>query len=107
GAGRARPFAPLAEARGGWRGRDRRRSAIAGVAAAEGPTAEARAAGVSRTWAELLGDEAAGPEDGAEAGGFFSRLRDSLGKSRRAVTGQVGAGTFDPADDAAWERLEE
>jgi fused signal recognition particle receptor len=62
---------------------------------------------VSRTWAELLGDEAAGPQESAEAGGFFSRLRDSLGKSRRALTEQIAAGTFDAADDAAWERLEE
>jgi fused signal recognition particle receptor len=62
---------------------------------------------VSRTWAELLGDEGAGPQEGAEAGGFFSRLRDSLGKSRRALTEQIAAGTFDTADDAAWERLEE
>src|SRR5205809_3230721 len=84
-----------------------RRPAAACGAAAEGPTAEARAAGVSRTWAELLGDEAAGPGESAETGGFFSRLRDSLGKSRRALTEQIAAGTFDPADDAAWERLEE
>jgi fused signal recognition particle receptor len=62
---------------------------------------------VSRTWAELLGDEAAGPQESAEAGGVFSRLRDSLGKSRRALTEQIAAGTLDPADDAAWERLEE
>ena len=62
---------------------------------------------MSRTWAELLGDEAAGPQDSTEAGGFFSRLRDSLGKSRRALTEQIAAGTFDAADDAAWERLEE
>ena len=62
---------------------------------------------MSRTWAELLGDEAAGPQESAEAGGFFSRLRDSLGKSRRALTEQIAAGTFDAADDAAWERLEE
>jgi len=39
--------------------------------------------------------------------GLFSRLRDSLGKSRRALTEQIAAATFDPADDAAWERLEE
>jgi len=38
---------------------------------------------------------------------LFSRLRDSLGKSRRALTEQIAASTFDPADDAAWERLEE
>ena len=62
---------------------------------------------MSRTWAELLGDEAAGSEASAEAGGFFSRLRDSLGKSRRALTEQIAAGTFDAADDTAWERLEE
>jgi fused signal recognition particle receptor len=62
---------------------------------------------VSRTWGELLGDENAGPEESSEAGGFFSRLRDSLGKSRRALTEQIAAGSFDSADDAAWERLEE
>ena len=54
---------------------------------------------MSRTWAELLGDEAAGPQESAEAGGFFSRLRDSLGKSRRALTEQIAAGTFDAKDD--------
>ncbi len=63
---------------------------------------------MSRTWAELLGDEdGAGPEASAEAGGFLSRLRDSLGKSRRALTEQIAATAFDPADEAAWERLEE
>jgi len=63
---------------------------------------------VSRTWAELLGDAGAGgPDAASEASGFFSRLRDSLGKSRRALTEQIAATAFDPADDAAWERLEE
>jgi len=63
---------------------------------------------VSRTWAELLGDADGGDaEASAEAGGFFSRLRDSLGKSRRALTEQIAATAFDPADEAAWERLEE
>ena len=57
---------------------------------------------MSRTWAELLGDEdGAGPEAGAEAGGFLSRLRDSLGRSRRALTEQIAAAAFDPADEAA------
>jgi len=63
---------------------------------------------VSRTWAELLGD--AGGDQGeteADESGFFSRLRDSLGKSRRALTEQIAATAFDPADEAAWERLEE
>ena len=58
---------------------------------------------MARTWAELLGDA----ETGAERSGFFGRLRDSLGKSRRALTEQIAAAAFDPSDDAAWERLEE
>jgi fused signal recognition particle receptor len=62
---------------------------------------------VSRTWAELLGDDTADGPETAEATGFFSRLRDSLGKSRRALTEQIAATAFDPADEAAWERLEE
>ena len=63
---------------------------------------------MSRTWGELLGDNSGGEEDARESGeGFFSRLRDSLGKSRRALTEQIAATAFDPADDAAWERLEE
>ena len=63
---------------------------------------------MSRTWGELLGDNSGGEEDARESEeGFFSRLRDSLGKSRRALTEQIAATAFDPADDAAWERLEE
>jgi fused signal recognition particle receptor len=61
---------------------------------------------MSRTWAELLGDEA-GPEDEAERTGFLSRLRDSLSKSRRALTAEIVAAGFDPGDEEAWERLEE
>ena len=59
------------------------------------------------SWAELLGDEDAAPENEEEAQGLFGRLRDSLGKSRRALTDQLAAAAFDPADDGAWERLEE
>jgi fused signal recognition particle receptor len=59
------------------------------------------------TWAELLGDDGAAPESDADAQGLFGRLRDSLGKSRRALTEQLAAAAFDPADDEAWERLEE
>ena len=59
---------------------------------------------MSRTWAELLGEEEqqASAEDRA---GFFARLRDSLAKSRRALTEQFAG--FDPDDERAWERLEE
>ena len=62
---------------------------------------------MSRTWAELLGEPVAGGRDDDERAGFFSRLRDSLGKSRRALTEQLALEAFDAADDAAWERLEE
>jgi len=61
---------------------------------------------MARSWAELLGDEGT-PADEAERSGFFSRLRDSLGKSRRALTEELALTSFDPADEASWERLEE
>ncbi len=60
-----------------------------------------------RSWAELLGEDGAGPESEVERTGFFARLRDSLGKSRRALTEEIAAAAFDPQDEAAWERLEE
>ena len=58
------------------------------------------------TWSALLGDAEPAEEQDAEPG-FFGRLRDSLGKSRRALTDQIAAAAFDPGDDEAWERLEE
>jgi len=61
---------------------------------------------LARSWGELLGDADAGAEQ-EERSGFFSRLRDSLGKSRRALVGELAAAAFDPNDDEAWERLEE
>jgi fused signal recognition particle receptor len=63
-------------------------------------------AAVSRTWAELLGDAEVGAREDAERSGFFTRLRDSLAKSRRALVAELGA-SFDPSDEEAWERLEE
>ncbi|MDP9308258.1 MAG: signal recognition particle-docking protein FtsY [Actinomycetota bacterium] len=62
---------------------------------------------MARSWAELLGDAEGSELPDEQQAGLFSRLRDSLGKSRRALTEQIAASTFDPADDAAWERLEE
>ncbi|HZO49319.1 MAG TPA: signal recognition particle-docking protein FtsY [Gaiellaceae bacterium] len=62
---------------------------------------------MSRTWAELLGDAEPGAREEEERTGFFSRLRDSLAKSRRALVGELAAVAFDPADESAWERLEE
>jgi fused signal recognition particle receptor len=60
---------------------------------------------VSRTWAELLGD-APDAVDDEERASLFERLRESLSKSRRALTEQLAAAAFDPADDESWERLE-
>jgi fused signal recognition particle receptor len=59
---------------------------------------------MTRTWGELLGGEAS-DETAEEQAGFFGRLRDSLSKSRRALTQQFAA--FDPSAEDAWERLEE
>jgi len=62
---------------------------------------------VARSWSELLGEAEASPESDAERAGFFGRLRESLSKSRRALAQQLAVAAFDPADEAAWERLEE
>jgi fused signal recognition particle receptor len=62
---------------------------------------------VARSWPQLFGDSDAPAESEAEQRGFFGRLRESLGKSRRALTEQIQVAAFDPADDASWERLEE
>jgi fused signal recognition particle receptor len=45
--------------------------------------------------------------DQESRGGLFSRMRESLSKSRRAMTQQLAAVMFDPADADVWERLEE
>jgi fused signal recognition particle receptor len=60
---------------------------------------------MSRTWAELLGDGDEGAREAAERSGFFGRLRDSLGKSRRALQAEL-SGSFDASREEEWERLE-
>jgi fused signal recognition particle receptor len=62
---------------------------------------------MARSWAELLGDDEGALETEEEQAGFFGRLRDSLGKSRRALTDQIAEAAFDTGDEEAWERLEE
>src|SRR3954447_9299573 len=62
---------------------------------------------MARSWPELLGEAEGAPESDEERRGLFGRLRESLGKSRRALTEQIQVAAFDPADDASWERLEE
>jgi fused signal recognition particle receptor len=60
-----------------------------------------------RSWSELLGEEDAQPEPEEVRGGLFSRLRESLSKSRRALSQELASAAFDPGDELAWERLEE
>jgi fused signal recognition particle receptor len=62
---------------------------------------------MSRTWAELLGDEPNASLDETERAGFLGRLRESLAKSRRALAAEIVPGAFDAGDPEAWERLEE
>jgi fused signal recognition particle receptor len=62
---------------------------------------------MARSWGELLGEADAEPEPEAERAGRFARLRESLSKSRRALTEQIQVAAFDPGDNLAWERLEE
>src|SRR4051794_11048831 len=59
---------------------------------------------MARSWGELLGGEAS-DESADEQAGFFGRLRDSLSRSRRALTQQFAG--FDPSAEDAWEQLEE
>src|SRR4051812_3910429 len=63
---------------------------------------------MARTWSDLLGEANGAPEpDEERGGGFFSRLRDSLSKSRQALTAEISLAAFDAGDEEAWERLEE
>src|SRR6478609_7257766 len=57
---------------------------------------------------ELSSAPAPAARDAAGGGpGMFSRLRDSLSKSRRALTEEISASLFERLDDETWERLEE
>jgi fused signal recognition particle receptor len=62
---------------------------------------------MARSWAEFLGDGEGPYETEVTRKGFASRLRESLSRSRRALTEQLAVATFDPDDAASWERLEE
>jgi fused signal recognition particle receptor len=59
---------------------------------------------VSRSWGELLGEEAASGAEG-ERTGFLGRLRDSLGRSRGALAAVLPR--LGSEDEEAWEELEE
>jgi fused signal recognition particle receptor len=50
---------------------------------------------------------AAGEGEAGEGRGMFRRLRESLSKSRRALSEEISASLFERLDDETWERLEE
>ncbi|HWE82415.1 MAG TPA: signal recognition particle-docking protein FtsY [Gaiellaceae bacterium] len=62
---------------------------------------------MARSWAEFLGDGEGPYETEVTRKGFATRLRESLSRSRRALTEQLAVAAFDPEDAASWERLEE
>ncbi len=62
---------------------------------------------MARSWAEFLGDAEGPYETEVARRGFASRLRESLSRSRRALTEQLAVAAFDPGDTTSWERLEE
>ena len=62
-------------------------------------------------WEQLVGLEPVdGPSRASEdekRGGRFKRLRESLRKSRQALTAELSSSLFDRIDEETWERLEE
>jgi fused signal recognition particle receptor len=71
---------------------------------------------VPRTWNDLFitgepataaDEQADGEQDGERRRGMFSRLREGLGATRRAIGAELRSSMFDVLDDSTWERLEE
>jgi fused signal recognition particle receptor len=62
---------------------------------------------VTRTWAELLGDEEPQAAEEEERRRRFGRLRSGLAKSRRAIVSGLTGWRYDPNDLETWEQLEE
>ncbi|MCC6755629.1 MAG: signal recognition particle-docking protein FtsY [Solirubrobacterales bacterium] len=72
---------------------------------------------MSTTWNDILdlGDRVvpdtapppAAEQEAPKKMGAFRRLRESLSKSRRALTEEIGSSLFDRIDEETWERLEE
>src|ERR1041384_2028930 len=69
---------------------------------------------MATSWQEILNlgsgeseNASAEAEQPDERRGVFRRLRESLSKSRQALTEEVSASLFDRIDEETWERLEE
>jgi fused signal recognition particle receptor len=66
------------------------------------------------TWQDILDlgarapqAPAAGADEPEQRRGVFKRLRESLSKSRQALSEEISASLFDRIDEETWERLEE
>ncbi len=63
---------------------------------------------MAREWTEVfdLGDRVVSKpiaaEGPGERGGFFKRLRENLGKSRRALQAELSASLFETLDAETW-----
>lgn len=66
---------------------------------------------MAREWSELFitgdGPGSASETDEQQRGGFLRRLRQSLSKTRQALSGEIQATLFQALDEETWERLEE
>lgn len=72
---------------------------------------------MATTWSDILdlGERAipdtapplAAAEEAPKKRGAFRRLRESLSKSRKALTEEISSSLFDRIDEETWERLEE
>jgi fused signal recognition particle receptor len=69
---------------------------------------------MATTWQEMIdlgsrasANDSAAAEPEPERRGVFKRLRESLSKSRQALTEEISASLFDRIDEETWERLEE
>ncbi len=65
---------------------------------------------MARQWSELFitAEGAPAPEpDLEQRGGFLRRLRQSLSKTRQALSGEIQETLFQSLDEHTWERLEE
>jgi fused signal recognition particle receptor len=70
-----------------------------------GERASVHAPGAAR--AGENGPDGEGAPDAPSRGGFLRRLRESLGKTREALGGEIQATLSGPLDEDAWEHLEE
>ena len=62
---------------------------------------------MTRSWAELLGDEEPASELAEAERRRFTRLRTGLARSRQAIVGGLTGWRYDPSDLETWEQLEE